>query len=731
MTDPINHSDLVEIQSPSRVDPQTHQRQKANQFSNWVKGVSASDIEFYSAGQTIKVHGRTIDNPLLYKVEGQLREPFDASLIETALPVAQKARGAEGLPYWPSYRGCTPRQRCRYLNWLQGGRSNPDIELGYVFIHFYGMERRVILDRKDHEPIVEEILRLLALYGHSRSFQRYAGSLLWVALLTAPMADEWPDETLEAAMEATAYWDDDNLAAMLALYHGRGGHLPVRAALIVAQHDPRSPRSVVINRQREHFEELFYRRFAEMSDKGLSLRTAKREYRLQYRPASQSLMEHQGRHASIDITFPNVLGIPSQFKPLLEIWSSTIDDLRGFDRAMKKSDGQSMTAEMYEALPEELRVDDHPDFDVWYDTIQKHADDEGWALVPAGDLARLRGVSERSRLTKKQSEDLAATAAYMDLCIEPDARESGQSYRWNEFVSVFPREEDGPENLKSYHAASILLRLGMTIATADGDLDESEQEFITRHLEEQFDLTPQESVRLEHLAHLLSHSSTNDAKLAKKLRELPENERQIVGHFLIGIAATDGIITRDEVMTLRKLFKSLNLPLGSIDELTVGKVQVAGRDQDATGELVLDQDAIQRIMRETAQVADFLQSVMVDEEDEPLPSKNVSEEPEAAENKHRTIPDGTVPEACTLHEESTHQSFPGLDRRYHGFLNALLTQDDWEREDLESLARSHRLMAGACIEAVNEWSLDALGDWLIDDAADPIHIEQALITSLK
>src|SRR3546814_12035174 len=93
--------------------------------------------------------------------------------------------------YWPSYAEASPEERRAYLNWLSEGRSHPDCDIGYVFLFFYGLERRVIADspndpsaRNDWPAIVVELRRLLAIYGEkSGSFNRYAGELLsWIEL---------------------------------------------------------------------------------------------------------------------------------------------------------------------------------------------------------------------------------------------------------------------------------------------------------------------------------------------------------------------------------------------------------------------------------------------------------------------------------------------------------------------------------------------------------------------
>lgn len=95
------------------------------------------------------------------------------------VPVADNNN--ESLPCWPNYYDCSAIQRGDYLTWLQTGRRDSDVELGFVFIYFYGLERRVLIDRADYVPIANEVMRLLVVYGKSNSFRRYGTSLLWTA----------------------------------------------------------------------------------------------------------------------------------------------------------------------------------------------------------------------------------------------------------------------------------------------------------------------------------------------------------------------------------------------------------------------------------------------------------------------------------------------------------------------------------------------------------------------
>lgn len=720
--------DLVSIQASRSTRPDAPIPQRSLQvsigipddytFAPSVRG----EITFFGRGQKLTLHGKSYDSPLVYCTDDTYDRLIDASLIETNLTVTPFPSGSVAeLPYWPSYRGCTPAQRHRYLSWLDSGRSDPNTELGYVFIFFYGLERRVLIDREDHAIVWDEVLRLLGIYNYSRSFQRYATSLLWMIFLTAPEKTLRP-EALDELVAVTDRWNESHLGTLLAIYHRNQTPLPTDIAFLVAKADPRAANSVVSRRHEDRFKTLFNQRYHERFGDGMLVQASKREMWFTYAPASSTLSSQWYDHPLRRIQLPNALSLSSQFKPLIDLWNSVIDDLRKFDAAHRKSDGETMTAQMYEALPSELREEDHPDFDQWYAALNRFVSDDGWTLVPISALAELRDIAQRNRLTKKQCEDVLKAADAMELCIEPDAREAGVTYRWNDVVSVFPRDEDATTDLKSYHAASILLRLGMDIAAADGSIDDVEIETITQHLESQFELSPQDSMRLEHLAHVLTLGGGDSSSLCKQMRSLPETDRRQVGEFLVSVAAADEVITPDEVRTLKKLYRQLGLDVSLLESLAVGKIRSADESTATEDSLVLDRDRIHQIMTETRQVAEFLSTVMIED---------VTADTESTKSTTSSPTTESVSVVTETEADGPQTSFTRLDTRFRPFLECLLTKAEWDREALESAARDHHLMLSGAIEAINEWSLESCGDWLIDDSGDTVLVQAQLVADVR
>ena len=66
------------------------------------------------------------------------------------------------------------------------GRKEPGIDIGYVFLFFYGLERRLILDsppEAEVSALLDELRRLRGLYGEHHSFDEASERLIDVASL--------------------------------------------------------------------------------------------------------------------------------------------------------------------------------------------------------------------------------------------------------------------------------------------------------------------------------------------------------------------------------------------------------------------------------------------------------------------------------------------------------------------------------------------------------------------
>lgn len=146
-------------------------------------------------------------------VDGSIRVeslgPNEPSTIYTALPVSAPA-DPDSVPrpsYYPAYSELTPEQRWIYLRWLED-ISQP-VNIGYVFIYYYGLERQMLTG--DFENAFDEILALRAAHGSQPSFDLYSRS----GLLNAAVArqDDRRIAFLYAAAPPDHFRDTDLMIA--------------------------------------------------------------------------------------------------------------------------------------------------------------------------------------------------------------------------------------------------------------------------------------------------------------------------------------------------------------------------------------------------------------------------------------------------------------------------------------------------------------------------------------
>ena len=142
--------------------------------------------------------------------------PDDPSTIYSVLAAIDPKR-VEDVPklsYFPSYSEMHPEQRGLYLRWLHDVRS--EIDIGYVFVYYYGLERHLVYG--DFDAAFDEI-QLLRNHHDNGSFQSYSASALMHSCLLRKRLDK-VQRLYESGFD---YFDNTNL---LILHHSGLDILP-------------------------------------------------------------------------------------------------------------------------------------------------------------------------------------------------------------------------------------------------------------------------------------------------------------------------------------------------------------------------------------------------------------------------------------------------------------------------------------------------------------------------
>lgn len=640
-------------------------------------------------------------------------------------PVSSNGRE---IPYWPSYSKLSNDQRATYLQWLSQGKKASDpssFETGYLFLFFYGIERRVLIDGDKDPALVQEVCELLRNYGHdgrSGSLVSYLGDFLHYTTYCYGA-----DHYLKAFPSLLELCGDraSELALTLILgsLHARGVTLNCSLALRLAKCHEMSKSSVVVGRTGETFTALFRKRYEEKYPGGISLRAGKNPCKVTYRPANASLSFRNHQEQIFSVQVPNVYGLRAQFKELPKIWNSCIDELSGFSRAIsqiEKSGGPEGASllKAYLALPPDVRsAHIHPLLEKMNQLLHASPREAMRFFVPVRALADLIELPDRPTFTAAQSNTIAELVESMGYGIAPDPRLLALPLGSSQEVAVVGMK------LGTRHAPEILgllrlLYLSVAIAAADGTVNESELTIFHDAVGKRVtDPTTLEMFAATEAA-LLRDTGVANRLVSKIAKGVKTENRPTIFRLLVHVACSDEIITSDERRSLLRIANAFAIPATLLDDILeedreFATVTVSGQktspkkgealppratsgEPEITDGFSLDMARISAITAETDQVVKMLAEALADEEveDEPVPTTEVSQ--------------GNFPEWMEA-----------LDAPYRLALVTILAEGkELESHRLGEIAKTLHLLPVAIVDTINSWSDEELGDFLMEERAD-------------
>lgn len=271
---------------------------------------NAGKAKWLLNNETVSINDITITGGLIYVGEylpAYNGSGMDAALINPMLALDFDDPGNQDIGYWPKYAGISAGNRTAYLLWLSKDRDDPYICISYVFLYFYGLERRLLVDgqrqplhRSERKAIRREIKRLLIRYVHSRSFSNYARGLLAVEHLLYGEDDPLSDDDLYSSEGYTFIFK----IALARVVHA-GKPLPVTLARIWGAACPGQRLGIPARRCPLEFNQLFAIRYQERYGDGLIVKPNAKSFHLSYTPASPSFKpEKRQKHLYAKTPFP-------------------------------------------------------------------------------------------------------------------------------------------------------------------------------------------------------------------------------------------------------------------------------------------------------------------------------------------------------------------------------------------------------------------------------------------
>jgi hypothetical protein len=704
------------------------------------------------AGESVQVGPSSISAGLIYLGRNlgavSARRGTEPAVVDPSLPIdpTRPEWAATGPNAWSSYAALSPARRATYVSWLAGGRSDPSVPIGCVFLFFYGLERRALIDGPadreafDELPVIEaEVQRLVELYGSHLTWRKYAANFLGALQVVAGRDDGGHPRGPGAGSPASPPDVDRHswpvaLALKLGLARLAGRPVPAEWALAWARAHPEiSSRAPQPNCQAE-FVQLFALRYRERFGDGMVVESTT-PLTLRYGPASG------GFGGSIDLPVPGLFDVSGLKEPVVQLAAITSDvarSLEPYSRWLDRHPGSRETPAATALLPPEL---------VARDTVEAVAALRGWiegrlgdrpmADIDGAELARHWPPADGGRLSRADAAGLALLVEALGFGIEPNVRFGGPVVGGGPAV-LFIRDRSARAAVPIGATASAVLRLAAGVVAAAGH--PAGYETAAERIQQELGFPAAERPRVG--AHLRWCGLTGPVAGAAsdRLRELSAQHRATLGSFLVRIAVSWGsVLGPAQVAELTTAFEVLDL-----DPADVGPL-VAARTREAAREAAIERAGAAPGSARRDRLAPSRYAPELPPRYEPArppPSPPGPFIPDAALVQAKLQETETV--AALLGEIFAAEDQPvvpapapaagddliaGLDAAHTRLLRTLSAHASWTRAEFRAAAASVGLLPDGALDVLNESALETCGD-VVCEGEDPIDMNPTVLQEL-
>jgi len=677
------------------------------------------------AGKRVRVQGRNLPNGMLY-VGSSLAgvSPYastEPALIDPRLAVDNGFPDVDGreMGYWPSYSEISPSSRAAYLDWLAAGRPG-GAHIGYVFLFFYGIERRILFDigemrRGDEEvqTLVAEVTRLLILYRHNRSFNRYASEFLALVRFLAPDFDYKDLDPPRAKPGSDLPFD---LKIGLGSIVASGDPLPASWALSWLRLYPDTSLRTAARRCEREFDELFEIRYHETFGSGLIVRRNKTPLSFSYQPASSSFDSLVNVQAD---QLPDVGRLSRPVRQLQRLAESVTDELDQYSRWVGRHGERDSLGAIALLPPELVGARQSKELQDLRSKIDAALDGDETATVLTSEITDGFPSRKPEVLTAKEAAAFAGLLDALGIGLVPDIRYSKVNFSNHTCVAIFRSADGHARPTDKFLAASILLQLGAAVGAADGTVTAAEEQLLATHLEQALELPLVDRTRLRAYLQWLLQEPPKLNRMRSRIRLLSESERSLVARFVISVAGADGSVGSDEIKVLTRIYKLIGLKTEQlhrdIHELSAGPstqpVTVIQPDESSAykvptppeayvakaDRVELDPELVAEIIRSTREVSDLLTDIF----------EEAAKDEASVSHDGSRGPDEEIPAAKARVAKL-------MDPAQAELVQILAKRQSWTRSEFEHAATQIGLMPAGAMEVINDIAFQCCDEPLLE-----------------
>lgn len=687
------------------------------------------DKYWISPGNSITVNGYTIKDGMVYvgsDLKSANKYVVEAALINPSLTIYESSADYKKyqMCYWPSYYKASPEERASYLLWLSNGKQDPEANIGYVFLYFYGLERRLLCDisqdpnlNYEKNIIVKEIERLLSIYGENNSFHSYA------TLLLNYMQAESSVNTAcynQSAPEPTFHLEIPFLLKIgLAQMIRDGIPLPADWALCwyLSTPDPPTYSRTAAQRCYPEFKKLFEQKYKNKYNDGIKMKPNKTMISFEYHPASESL---NNKIYTIKSCLPDITATKKYLKSLEPLIQSCHNDLDRYSRYLGRNPDKKNTIDALLELP----------VSVWPDNAMqkfKHlvieiSENPNPSSMSFSDF--LNKIPSWENKTKtKMINFLNILESNFQIGMEPDCRSNGKVPNSDSTIVLFPQDYPVIAEISlepQYIFATLVLHLMILVTQVDGKISSEEKNMLMNQINKWDWVDQKLKLRLKAHAIWMGTQCMNMNGIKRRIEGLNASQKNLISTILVQISQADGMVSVEELKLLEKIFKILDIDIkelyskmnqSNFDPVTVSISTKQNNDFTITppptvisSGLQLDMNKVSALAADSEKVTSLLSEIFSSEDE-----NNRTEQPTAK------------------NQNSTSSVLWGLSTELSKFTYHIICKPTWTFAELEKSASDHAIMLNGALEEINDAAFDSFDEPLIEDNGDIYEINQDIV----
>ncbi len=482
-------------------------------------------------------------------------------VVDPSLSVSAPSPGsaADNLGYWPSYANISPTCRGTYLRWLATGKCDPQTYIGYVFLYFYGLERRLLTDQPppdEVEALIAEVVRLRGIYSVNGSFNGYSRRLIETVEMVRAIADPASARpyTPDLLLPAGAMPLPLKIAIARKVVAGEPlGFELAAAGLMGLPCDVASRNTIVVDRARAVFLRSLRTQFDKAFPLGFKLRDHKdSRLRLDYQPASSGLRVNLSAGATLErLPDPATL----TWTKLVNLAAEVSSELEPYAKMLAYHPERADSLAALAVCPPHLVANTAVKAQAWLAGLSAPI-----AVTSFADLARHAIGAKNTKWTLRHHRLVAEVLANIGRGLEPDPRDGTE--RLEDATEVLVISDTGciaPSSPDFGGAAAAAVWVA-AVARARGVGAESVEQAWLDQIHSRLNLTSGEILRLRARLIWLRKSNAGLAKAERLLSGATAEQRETVAWSAAIAAAAGSTVGKPEVVTLENIYDKLEAP---------------------------------------------------------------------------------------------------------------------------------------------------------------------------